>query len=583
MVLRLSSFRLSAWCVRESAHYSCLVCPALGILIILLSMTSLTASERDKEAATAGPVYVPLDSWIYPALKRLAAMGYAPDEEALAAPWTRSQCLTLVKEAEDIASRHSTKIAKGATNGDAQTLIASLKHEFVDESDSRVKARIESIYTGLLQISGTPLQDSYHFGQTIVNNYGRPYEAGANVVTGFSAFGTVGRFSGYFRGEYQEAGGRAPNDQGVQDLLGALDGVPVSPAVRTASVNKFDPLEAYVGVHLGDFNFTFGKQSLSWGPGEDSTFHFSNNAEPIYALKLAQQTPFVLPGPFRLLGHVRTQLLIGKLSGHLYPPRPLINAEKITFQVTDNLELGFTRSSIFGGVGHPLTTGSFLRSFFSLSSTGGTAFGSSNDPGDRHSGFDFLWRVPGLRRFVTIYSDSLADDEPNPLDSPRRSAWAPGIYFTQLPGLRRMDLRLETYSTWLYRGDEGGRFFYWNNQYRDAYTNDGYLLGSWVGRDARAYEVSSTYWWAAQKKLSVSFRQTKTGSMFLPGGGTQTDVSVSGQQQWGPDVSASALVQFERYLIPVLGASKKDFSVGLQITFSPKNLSVAQRHGSPAP
>lgn len=559
---------------REPFRY--LVRSALAMLFVLLSMASLVASERDKETTTAGPVYVPLDSWVYPALKRLAALGYAPDEEGLAAPWTRAECLTLVKEAADIASRHSTKVSEGAVNDDAQKLIAPLEREFSDEPNGRAQVRIESIYTRLLQISGPPLQDSYHFGQTFVNNYGRPYETGTNTVTGFSAFGTAGRFSGYFRGEYQESGGRAPYDQGVQDLLGTLDGVPAQLAARVAPTSKFDPLEMYVGAHFGNFNFTFGKQSLWWGPGEDSGFAFSNNAEPFYALRIAQQTPFVLPGPFRFLGHIRTQMLIGKLSGHLYPPRPLINAEKITFQLTENLEMGFTRSAIFGGVGHPLTARSFFRSFFSTSSTGATAFGSANDPGDRRSGFDFVWRVPGLRHFVTIYSDSLADDEPNPLDSPHRSAWAPGIYFTQLPGLRRMDLRFETYSTWLYRGDEGGQFFYWNNQYRDAYTNNGNLLGSWVGRDARAYQVSSTYWWSAQKKIVLSFRQTKTGSDFLPGGGTQSDISVSGQWQLRPDIAASPLIQFERYFIPVLGGPKQDLSVGLQITLSPKNLGLSR-------
>src|ERR1700685_3857359 len=483
-----------------------------GVTLIFLGATPLFPSAPEKGTAKTGPVYVPLDSWIYPALKRLAAMGYVPDEEGLAAPWTRWECLVLGKKAEDIASRHSTKLLEGPANDEAQGLIASLKLEFSDETERRNNVRIESVYTRLLQISGSPLQNSYHCSQTIVNDYGRPYETGTNAVAGFSAFGTLGPFSAYFRGEYQEAGGGAAYRQVVQNFLGAVHGVPVHPPARVAATSRFDPLEMYVGAHFGDFDFTFGKQSLWWGPGEDSAFAFSNNAEPFYALRIAQSMPIVLPGPFRFLGHIRTQMLVGKLSGHLYPPRPFINAEKATFQLTENLELGFTRSAIFGGVGHPLTTASFFRSFFSTSSTGGTAFGSPNDPGDRRSGFDFVWRVPGVRRYVTIYSHLLADDEPNPLDSPRRSAWAPGIYFTRLPGLRRMDLRFETYSTWLYRGDEGGAFFYWNNQYRDAYTNNGFLLGSWVGRDARAYEASSTYWWSAQNKIVLSFRQTKTGS-----------------------------------------------------------------------
>jgi len=542
------------------------------MLCFLLFQMPMVGSERETGTGNAGPVYVPLDSWVYPALKRLAAMGYLPDAESLAAPWTRTECQVLVDEAEDIASRHSTKVLAGGTNEEAEALIAQLMHEFINDSDERAQARIESFYARLLQITGPPLRDSYHFGQTLVNDYGRPYDTGTNTVAGFSASGTLGRFSGYFRGEYQEAGGRQPYDQGLQDLLGSLDGVPpLSRAIASAS--KFNPLEMYVGIRLGDFNATFGKQSEWWGPGQDSAFSFSNNAEPFYAFKVAQQTPFVLPGPFRLLGHIRTYFLIGKLSGHSYPPRPFINAQKITFQLTDNLELGFTRSAIFGGVGHPLTTASVFRSFFSLSSTGGTRFGSANDPGDRRSGFDFMWHVPGIRRFVTIYSDSLADDEPNPLDSPRRSAWAPGIYFTQLPRLRKMDLRFETYSTWLYRQDEGGKFIYWNNQYRDAYTNNSYLLGSWVGRDARAYLISSTCWWSAQNTIALSYRQTKTGSNFLPGGGTQTDISLNGQWRLPSGVVASPFLQLERYFIPVLAAvPKRDISFGLQLTFYPKNM-----------
>ncbi len=547
-----------------------------AILLLLTSITPALASAQEKNVANSGPIYVPLDSWVYAAFKRLGAMGYVPDAESLAMPWTRSDCLNLVKEAEDIASRHSSKILEGVLNDEALALISDLRHEFPDETNTRGQVRIESLYTRVGGIFGPPLQDSYHFGQTIVNDYGRPYASGTNAVAGFSGFGTLGIFSGYFHGEYQEAGGRAPYSQGVQDYLGAVDGVPVQAPSRVPSTSRFEPLEFYLGAHLGVFDVTFGKQSIWWGPGEASAFAFSNNAEPFYSLRVSQQTPVVLPGPLRLLGHIRTEFLVGKLSGHLYPPRPYINAQKLTFQLTQNLEIGFTRSSIFGGVGHPLTTSSILGSFFSASSTGGTAFGSANDPGDRRSGFDFLWRVPGLRRWVTIYSDSLADDEPNPLDSPRRSAWAPGIYFTRLPGLRRMDLRFETYSTLLYRGDEGGAFFYWNNQYRDAYTNNGFLLGSWIGRDARAYEATTNYWWSAKNKVSFSFRQAKTGSMFVPAGGTQSDFSLNGQWQLGGDIIANPYIQFERYYIPLLGRPKADVSFGLQITFSPGNLALAR-------
>jgi Capsule assembly protein Wzi len=97
--------------------------------------------------------------------------------------------------------------------------------------------------------------------------------------------------------------------------------------------------------------------------------------------------------------------------------------------------------------------------------------------------------------------------------------------------LPHLDFRFETYSTWLYRKDEGGNFLYWNNQYRDSYTNKGNFLGSWVGRDARAYTAETNYWFSAKSKITGNYRQIKAGNRFLPGG-TQTDISVTAQ--WAP-------------------------------------------------
>ena len=84
--------------------------------------------------------------------------------------------------------------------------------------------------------------------------------------------------------------------------------------------------------------------------------------------------------------------------------------------------------------------GSVLRNFFA----NGATYGSGIDPGDRKSGFDFRWHLPGIARWITIYSDFYADDEPLPITSFRRSAFNPGIYLSQLPGLRKWDLASRT-------------------------------------------------------------------------------------------------------------------------------------------
>ena len=481
------------------------------------------------------------------------------------APWTRTECLRQVQEAEDNASRRE------AQNQYVVGLLADLKNEFSHEPTEENAVRLESIYTRVMDFRGAPLRDSYHFGQSINDDLGRPYGEGINNVTGVSGYAVSGRFSAYVRGEYQEAPGADAYSLPIRQFIASADSNPLQGPVAITRTSRFEPLEMYAGVQFGFENITFGKQSLWWGPGDESAFSFSDNAAPFYMLRLAQNKPLVLPGPLSRLGKIRTEIIFGKLSGHSWPARPFVNAQKISLDITDNLEIGFTRSAFFGGVGHPLTWGSLTSSLVSTSSVDYGAYGSADLPGDRHSGFDFRWRIPWLRRYLTLYSDSYADDDPSPIDNPRRSAWAPGLYIAQLPGLRKMDFTFQTDSTLLYNKDHGGEFIYWNNQYHDAYTNNGNLLGSWIGRDARAYSATATFWLSAKSKLQGQYRQIKAGTAFLPGGGTQTDGSLTAQLAVGHGWLVKAEVQVERYFIPILGRPSTDIMSSLQVTFTPKD------------
>jgi len=528
------------------------------------------APRRQSSDKRASP-YVPLDSWIYPALRRLAALGYVKSQSSDLAPWSRLECLLQTEEAAGTAGTRASTRNQHSASQEALRLIAGLRKELGSDATAQHLLRLESVYSRTSFISGTPLRDSYHFGQSITDDYGRPYDKGFNNYTGFSGSATAGPVFAYFRGEYQYAPGRTADSLNIREFVANSDATPLQLPRAVAPTSRFDPLEMYAGLRLGFENITFGKQGLYWGPGEESAFSFSINAEPIYMLRLAQATPLVLPGIFSHLGKIRTALVVGKLSGHQWPARPYINAQKISLDITDSFELGFTRSAIFGGVGHPLTLGNLDANFFSVASTGAGGYGARSDPGDRHSGFDFRYRVPGLRRYLTVYSDSYADDEPNPIDNPKRSAWGPGLYLSRIPRMKRLDFRFETYSTLLYRKDPGGNFLYWNTDYRDAYTNNGYLLGSWIGRDSRAYVASTTYWFSAQSKLQTKYRQIKAGNQFLPGGGTQTDWSESAQLRVTPEWSISATAQYERYNLPILGPATRDLMGSLQIAFTPKH------------
>ncbi len=66
--------------------------------------------------------------------------------------------------------------------------------------------------------------------------------------------------------------------------------------------------------------------------------------------------------------------------------------------------------------------------------------------------------------------------------------------------------------------DEGGARFFINSQYRDSNTNKGFLLGNAVGRDGRAIEARTGYWFSARSRVELGYRQNKICEVFLPSG-----------------------------------------------------------------
>jgi membrane-associated phospholipid phosphatase len=516
------------------------------------------------DPAKLGSPFVPLDSWVYPALKRLAALGYIHSQLLGLEPWTRRECRRLAEEAEDNAQDLEL-------DSDVRRTIRTLKAEFSQEGQHYESAQIESIYTRYGHISGTPLRDSYHFGQTIWDDFGRPYDQGSNIITGASARAVAGPFFFYVRGEYQHAPGRPAFTDVQRALIADLDAVPVQPAAPVASTDRFHPLDMYAGVQLGEYVATFGKQSLWLGPGESSPLMVSDNADPMYMLRLSRTSPLVLPWIFRRLGPVRMEFILGKLSGHQFPARPFFNLQKISFHPTKNLEIGFTRASLLWGVGHPATFHSLVRNFTGLTDTFSPKFPDPTDPGDRKSGFDFSYRLPKLRNWLTLYCDYYSDDEVIPLKDPPLSAPNPGLYLSHFPGLPKLDLRVEAVSTQtLTSPDLGGKQHYFNIQYRDANTNSGFLFGNPTGRDGRSYQAWSTYHFSAVTNLQLSYREIKVGRAFLPGGGTQSDASIRFLWQARPEWSVDAFVQYERWLVPALHpTAQQNITSQVQVTFRP--------------
>jgi hypothetical protein len=522
-----------------------------------------------------GSSYVELDSWVYPALERLAALGYTRSEFLGMRPWTRAECAQLVDEGSD-------RIRVLATDSsEVNRLHDALSQEFQADLDAPVGGtgrtlHLESLYSSATVITGMPLNDSQHFGQTIINNLGRPYQRGFNSVEGFSGWGTAGRFTIYLRGENQHAASGPGYPGSVRNLIAGLDGTPVQPAAFVAAANQFRLLDTYIAANVAGWDLAFGKQSLWWGPAKGSALLFSDNAEPIYMFRASRIEPFTLPWIFHWLGPMKWDLFFGKLSGNVFPPRPLLHGEKISFRPTDNLELGFSRTVELGGRGRALTLGHLASSYFSVTSPANET--PNTDPGKRMGGFDLSYRVPFVRNWLTVYIDSLADDDPSPLAAPRRAGINPGAYLARFPKIAKLDLRVEAVNTNTRASGPGGHYIYFDSFYRQLYTNKNNLIGSWIGREGQGLQVSSTYWFSPRSTLQFGYRHAKVASDFIPHGETLNDGSVAANWWVRGDLSFSALVQYEKWFAPVLAPTpQSDWTSSIRISFEPRGFNLAMR------
>jgi membrane-associated phospholipid phosphatase len=551
------------------------------------SIGEIVRGDRDGSPASLGSPYVPLDSWVYPALERLAGLGMMDSGFAGMRPWTRGECARLVNEAADHVPNDDRE------NSQAMGLLEALQREFQPENgegdgDGSGAFRVESLYSRTEHISGTPLNDGFHFAQTQINDFGRPYEEGWSTVNGASAYTTWGRWVGYVRGEWQAAPGAPAFPLAARETIERVDRLgQLPPGTANPSTSQFELLDAYVGLMLSNWQITFGRQSLWWGPGEGGALMFSDNAAPLDMFRINRVTPFKLPSVFGWLGPLRLELFLGQLRGQTFifgeatgnvgtfgtplRPQPMIHGERFTFKPTENFEFGFSRTGLFAGTGVPFTLHTLEKSFFG---TGNGLPGTSLDPGDRRSGLDWSYRVPRLRNWLTFYGDAFTDDQISPITYMDRSAISAGLYLSHVPGVPKLDLRVEgTYTDVPAGGNICCGFFYANDRYLNGYTSNGNLLASWIGRDGQGAQAWTNYWFNARNRLQFSYRHQKVSQQFIPGGGTLTDAGVRGDYWVRPSLSVSASVQYERWLFPVIqpnGAT--NVSARVEVSFQPQKL-----------
>jgi hypothetical protein len=532
-----------------------------------------------------GSTYVPLDSWVYPALERLAAQRFIVSEFRGVRPWTRMECARQTEEAGDrieAAIAADKKVAEYVAQS-YEALTTEFATELAVMGGERNRSlQLNSIYSRVLSLSGPTLDDSYHFGQTIDNDYGRPDRRGTNVIFGGTASATWGSLFAYADQEYQHSPSQPNYSPIVQNVVTQMDmGQPFLPH-GTSTTNQLQSLDTYAGVNIKNWQISYGRQSLWWGTSESGGLLMSDNAEPINMFRVNRVVPFRLPGVLGVFGPIRLDFMVGKLGGHLnmaspacVPPSitcgqsPWLQNTRISFKMTDRFEFAVSHAAIYGGQGFQNGIGVFFGAFFPVA----RLINQTNDQyqNKQYMSWDFNLR---FSRYITWYGEFLGSDDPYPMSQISRTAINTGLYFPRLPWIgEKFDFRLEGVYTSSPLNTpikpNMGFLHYFGVYWAGGYTNDGNIIGNAVGRDGRRYQGWLTYHLSPKNTLQLNVAHTQESPEFVPGGADWTDYRISYVQSLRSGFYVSSFVQAERLNYPVLfSIPKNNVAVSLEIGYN---------------
>jgi hypothetical protein len=399
-------------------------------------------------AAPASSLVV-LDSWVYPALDKITGLGLVESVLQGSRPYTRLEAARQVREARQMAKRSSALPV-------VAELLLRLEIEFSDvlaeiRGDSASSSYLKPVRQLRLttiqqkgQPSSYPGTNARQFALN-TNNYGIDYADGNN-----SELRLLGdaRFGKFLQLEWQ-------------------------PLLLYSSDDDLDLLllQGRAALSLGPFEVSVGRQSLWWGPGRHGSLILTSNAKPLDMVRITNPTPLRLPWILEYLGPFRFDVFWSKLEEDRHIPEPYFAGLRLSVKPLPWIELGASRTVLFGGKGQPDTE---FSDFVTI--LGGKNLSGGKDTSNSLAAIDACIRLPFLWG-AQLYGEIGGEDEANHFIA--NTAYLAGIYLPKIEPSGRLDLRME-YAD-LSRIDDNSPPWYHHRTYRSGYTYKGQFLGHHVG------------------------------------------------------------------------------------------------------
>ncbi|NCO50912.1 MAG: capsule assembly Wzi family protein [Deltaproteobacteria bacterium] len=433
-------------------------------------------------SATASPVSpsIPLDSWVYPALDKLAGFAQFDSNIQGLKPLSRHEVARRVALLrQELALTDALPVAL--------ELIEVLERE------------LEAELAELSKLAPTPA-----WRIEPMNNLGTYYvfrDGPASIFHGSNARqfaldvnrdGRDGREQSNF--EFSWTSRVRIGQHLMADWHPRIDW-------QEGSEGRLRTTTGQIALAAGPVTLSAGRQSLWWGPGQNGSLLLTNNAKPLEMLRLHSPESLTLPWLFKFIGPFQFDLFLSRLESEREVPNPNLLGLRFNFKPTRWLELGAARVVMFGGEGTPtLDFGDYLTILSGRNLDGG------EDTSNSLAAVDFRLTLPWTHG-LQLYGELGGEDEANHL--PSKIAFLAGIYLPRFTFSGRFDLRIE-YAD-LSPPGRGGAVWYRHGLYRSGYTYHGKIIGHHAGGDAQDLWVESRAFLPGGVSLAINFESLQRG------------------------------------------------------------------------
>lgn len=250
----------------------------------------------------------------------------------------------------------------------------------------------------------------------------------------------------------------------------------------------------YDGSHFTHLfnNWAIGVGAIDrwWGPGWESSLILSNNARPAPSIYLQRNGSHTFQTPWlSWIGPWQLTTFMSQLESDRYTPNALLWGMRVNFRPVKSLEIGLSRTAMWGGEGRPQD----LDTFFDLL-IGRDNYDSDDDkskePGNQMAGIDLRWSTRLKSVNMALYGQLIGEDEAGGM--PSRHIGMAGIELNTLIWDMQARTSFEGKNTtvYFYESDKvAPNTAYEHPLYQNGYRYQGQPMGASADNDTESFTL----------------------------------------------------------------------------------------------